>query len=551
MRPIRRNSWVFGALFMGVSWVVQGQTLDREVSLSYHEVSLEAILADLGDAYNLRFTYSSSLLPLQRRLSVQVNRQPLGDALWVVCKEAEVEYRSIGGQIVLRPNPAPVPELTQKELPKEVPQETPLYQDEQKQEIFEARQELWRSFSPRIRERSFPEQVDQPYYPYVIENLERYQMPVPKPDPPPPTNRFAQVSLLPYLGTNAVRSPEINNKVSLNLLWGTNGGVQGVEVGGIGNTIQEDVVGMQLAGLINTVGDDVYGTQIGGLFNMVADTMAGVQIAGLFNVAGNTDAFQVATLFNITAHEASGMQSALGFNISGGSADGAQTALGFNYAGGDVRFQTSLLLNRARNVERGQLGLLMNIAREVNGDQVGLINVADSIIGVPVGLINIVRKGYNSLEIATSDVFYGNIGLKMGVRAFYNIFYLGGRSDDRPDEGGGEVNWGLGYGLGTSAPLARNFYLNLEILSMHVNEEESWTRELNQLNQLRVLFEGRVGRRTSLFVGPVGNWMVSKRRDPETGELIGSGLAPGAGYAYTRNGVNTKLWLGFTAGIRL
>ena len=73
--------------------------------------------------------------------------------------------------------------------------------------------------------------------------------------------------------------------------------------------------------------------------------------------------------------------------------------------------------------------------------------------------------------------------------------------------------------------------------------------ELNMLGQLRLTLDIRPGRNASFFLGPVGNILISKRINPETGE-IGSSVAPYALYDETRGDTNIKAWVGFQAGVR-
>ena len=122
----------------------------------------------------------------------------------------------------------------------------------------------------------------------------------------------------------------------------------------------------------------------------------------------------------------------------------------------------------------------------------------------------------------------------------------------RTDDGQGgikeekELTWGLGYGIGSAITLGTHVLLNIEALTIHVNEREGWTKELNQLNQLKILIDLRIGRRTSIFAGPSGNLMVSKLYDIES-EFFGSKIMPYGLYDETINGTNVKMWIGFNA----
>lgn len=155
------------------------------------------------------------------------------------------------------------------------------------------------------------------------------------------------------------------------------------------------------------------------------------------------------------------------------------------------------------------------------------------------------------MEFSGSETMYANAVLKLGARSFYNTFHLGGRWEDEVKAGQNKVSWSLGYGIGTVIGLGKKNLINLEASTQHVNEKQRWTRKLNQLNQFKLLFDVSAGRRTSFFAGPTYNLMVSELLDAETG-VHGSQLTPHAFFDKTSAaGRNVKMWIGFTAGIRL
>ena len=394
---------------------------------------------------------------------------------------------------------------------------------------------------------------------------------------PPNEKRIAQVSVLPFIGTNTRQSDDVTNNVSMNLLWGVNGGVDGMEVGLGLNMIKTDMNGFQAAGLGNKVNRNMTGTQFGGIFNyaggvtrgfqaagvvnfannaeaaqaagfanMVSGNVTGLQAAGLFNTAGgNSRALQAASLFNQTGGD-SKMQAAGGFNRSRGSSK-VQAAGAFNLSGGDTKLQVSGIFNTAENVQIGQFSVLFNRTRgEMKGLQIGLINISDTVSGVPIGLINIVKRGYNKFEIYGSEILHGNFQLKIGANAFYNIFHVGARVPP----GDGSYVWGLGYGIGTVTTLSKKSTLNWELMAIHINENETWTNILNSIGQFRFLWNHQIGKSIGFFLGPTANVMVSQLRNPETGE-IRSTVVP-----YTlldedlTRKTNLKAWVGVNSGFR-
>ena len=557
-------------LFALFSTPLFAQLQDIKLDYTYEGESLEYVINDLYERYDLRFAYSSRFIPLETSVAAKAEKQEITSALDALFEPLQVSYRFIGSQIVLRPSKVEIEELSENPKENQVNPQSPVYRDERMEELLAARREKWKARLPYLQKRYISsiegnrpiDQInladyelgpeDRFYDPTnsFFQNIDSFK--VVTANLADAKSRVAQFSLFPFLGTNTLASYQVTNQFSVNLLWGMNGGVKGKEFGGIANTIREDVQGVQVAGLVNTVGDDMVGTQISGLANFTADTVQGVQVAGLFNVGGFGMAIQVAGLANIAKRDFDGIQASFMYNSIGGDGNAVQLSGLINKSKGRTKLQLATLMNTAGDVKTGQASVLMNVAKQVDGFQLGLINVADSVSGIPIGLINIVRKGYNRSEFYYNETFTGNFALKIGVRRFYNIFTIGASVEDLQINQAidvKEMSWGIGYGLGTAVKLSPRFLLNLELLSMHINEREPWTKDLHQLHQFKMLVDGRIGKRASIFAGPVFNWMVSRLEDPETG-TIGTQLAPRAFYDHTEDGLNSKMWLGFNAGIR-
>ncbi len=165
------------------------------------------------------------------------------------------------------------------------------------------------------------------------------------------------------LGTNGQDAINVSNKFSFNMLYGVNGGLNGLEIGGLVNYNHGEVRGVQLAGISNVNREYTNGLMWAACFNLTLDDARGVQLADL--------------------------------NIAKGDFNGVQAGV-INYAG------------RLRGVQFG----VINIVGEDNG-------------AIPIGLINVVKGGYYALELVASEVLYTNINYKMGVEHFYTIFKLG------------------------------------------------------------------------------------------------------------------------------
>ncbi|AYB33458.1 carboxypeptidase-like regulatory domain-containing protein [Chryseolinea soli] len=78
------------------------QDLNREISISFQNVPFERVLSELGEQYDLKFSYSRERVGLNKKITLSVEQVRLNDALEKIFKQANVEYKMVGEQIVLR-----------------------------------------------------------------------------------------------------------------------------------------------------------------------------------------------------------------------------------------------------------------------------------------------------------------------------------------------------------------------------------------------------------------------------------------------------------------
>jgi hypothetical protein len=406
--------------------------------------------------------------------------------------------------------------------------------------------------------------------------------------------RFGQVSIWPNVGTNLKMSGQVENKISLNILAGYSAGVKGVEIGGFVNIDRMHVSGLQLAGLGNVVGGTTTGAQIAGIFNnnrqnvkglqlagisnVILDTIKGAQVAGISNVLrGSMHGWQLAGISNYTSESVDGVQIAGISNIAKKDVDVLQVAGIFNIGKNVNGFQVAGIINTSRGnvggwqiagitnysktvrlsqlsgignisaqrVKGAQIAGLFNYSKYVDGGQFGLINIADSVGGIPIGFISIVRKGYHKVELSAEEVLYANITYKIGVRRFYNIFTAG------VQPGSDGPIWGFGYGFGSQIG-TRRAVVSLDLKGTQIIENVD-----NQAFNVSFRFSPVVGirivKRLSFFIGPALNLHVSDLKDPDTGEFI-TNIAPEKTLIWEdvpNENTLFQLWGGGTFGLRI
>ena len=360
--------------------------------------------------------------------------------------------------------------------------------------------------------------------------------------------RDAQISFVPFAGTNHILSGNVINDYSFNILGGFSGGTRKLELGGIANLDRGDVQYWQLAGVFNTIGGRMTGFQFGGVFNLNVDGVDGIQFGGVFNANGGVSTgWQYAGVFNFNLHGMRGFQGAGVVNANWGDSRGWQLAGVANLQGKDFKgVQLAGVLNTAINEVHGaQIAGVMNFGRKVKGLQLGLLNIADTIQGVPIGLISLVRKGYHAVELSADDIFYANMAFRTGVRPFYNILMAGIRPDNF-----GDPLWCLGYGIGTTPRVAPWLYMNVDLISTHISKGHLFTEATNLLNKAYAGVEIKIYKSLSFTGGVTFNGYLTNRFYSDYPDLFENHTPHFVSEEPIGNEHQLQTWWGWKAGVR-
>jgi hypothetical protein len=340
--------------------------------------------------------------------------------------------------------------------------------------------------------------------------------------------REAQISFLPFLGTNHKLSGLVDNGYSLNVLGGYSAGTRKAEVGGLFNIDQGDVRAVQLAGLFNANGGSTVGTQMGGLFNVNVGHTQGVQMGGLFNLnVGYTRGVQLGGLFNVCWDSVEATQIAGLINVVRKDMKGPQVAG---------------LINISEKITGAQVSGLINVAKTVNGSQVGFINIADSIKGVPIGFLSFVRKGYHQLELSSDEIFPVNLAFRTGVKHFHNI--ISGGVQIKSDT----IQYSLGYGVGSLLKLTKRLSFNTELSHHQLVRNDSY--DWNTIEKLFAGFDFRIGKKTSLVAGATLNLHIFDNEKISGRSVFSNYYEPNILGSGTWNNTGYHWWLGAKVGLR-
>jgi hypothetical protein len=287
------------------------------------------------------------------------------------------------------------------------------------------------------------------------------------PAPPPRPHAPVVGSILYPLASN-YKEPDVRTRLSLNLVYGRVGELEGAQLGFGANAVDGPVLGGQVA----------FG------FNLAGGAVSGFQAAMGLNYAGGP---------------VYGFQSAFGLNRSGGGR-GLQLSFGLNSAGGPWSGLQAGAVNVGQEVRGVQLGLV-NVAGRVRGVQLGLINIAEDVEGIPIGLISVTRTGGVHPVFWSGTETAGNVGLKFATRYTYTLLSGSARRDDN------QSLFGPGLALGVRIPFLPGYFesdLGATFLFggplCCVNVEVGLSDDL-LLGRWRSLVGFEVHRRFSLFFG--------------------------------------------------
>jgi len=348
-----------------------------------------------------------------------------------------------------------------------------------------------------------------------------------------PMNRFFQFALWPTMNTNqSVSGPVINN-FSMNILSQSPLGLQGLEIGVIGNYERSFIKGLQVSCGGNSSQSYMHGVQVALGANVVSDDVHGLQVAGGANLSDHLSGGQTG-VFNYSNTVEGGQVG--GINLSKEKVNGAQVSAIYNQTRITRGVQAGTV-NQSEEISGVQAGVV-NIGRKVNGVQIGLINISDDNSGAAIGLLNFIKNGRHHFDFSVNESRFIHVAYKHGNKYFYTIYDIG------LDQLGRPPRWSAGIGLGAQIYEYKIFEATFELSTHQINENVFWDRHLNLLNTGKWIFNFKVYKDIGIYAGLNSNLLVSRVND-------GSAISKGRVYTYDHERTWVRSWFGYMVGIRI
>lgn len=328
-------------------------------------------------------------------------------------------------------------------------------------------------------------------------------------------NRPAQVTFIYPLSTNGIESPKYSNHFSLNILSGVNGGVSGLEIGGISNVNKGNVRGFQAAGICNVNFGKTNGATYSGIANVLKDSLYGISVAGISNVqTGDVLGGQIAGISNTTLGHVTGLSIAGISNVTKGKTQGLQVAGIANFNLKSLKgAQIAGIANTIHGDLTGaQIGLI-NTAQTVRGCQIGLINISDSMAsGLPIGLLSYVRNGYHAIEVVGGDAIPLQVNAKLGVQRLYTIYKFGIVPN------GDKTFFTYGLGMGSIFPMTSKLAVSIDV-SASSTASNYLTNGFDLLAQGNIAVRYNITSWLSAFAGPSFNVYLAETHGTDANRL--------------------------------
>jgi hypothetical protein len=230
-------------------------------------------------------------------------------------------------------------------------------------------------------------------------------------------------------------------------------------------------------------------------------------------------------------------------NINRKESNGIQLAGINNHCDSSFKgVQLASISNHTRRTMKGvQLASLYNYAHKIKGVQFALVNVADTMNGIGIGLINIYGNGLNKLVVSSSDIQQINLGYLSGTKHFYSIIGIGANADRS------HQLYSTYYGVGTCVKLSSKLSIHPECYGQ-VFYLGDWDY-VPLVGRMQINLTYQIHAKLELFAG--SSFSVTENRKGTSLKDFSPWLnAPNIQY-HTINNNQLATWLGWQVGLRI
>lgn len=341
--------------------------------------------------------------------------------------------------------------------------------------------------------------------------------------------RGAQLAGVASITKGALRGLQISG------MYSHNANNSGVQVSGIASVSQQ-IRGAQASGMVSYGKGQIEAVQMSGIASILRGRVIGLQSAGVACIADTVIGAQLSSTVAQSGGEIVGLQvagvAAIAKNVSGAQLS-ALTSIASTVKGAQLGGVASF----ADTVKGVQISTIVNRAKVLKGVQFGLINIADSCSGTPIGLVNIIKKGYHPFEISIEEFFNANVAYYIGSKRLHTILSVGSHID--PKE---KLLWGYGLGFGTILPLTHKLNIDIQVHSKKIIQTDKFSEE-NDYFQLYTSIGRSCSARRGISVGLTAN-LVRYNSSQLSGRTIEKAIPYSILEKTGKDGKSIRGWIG-------
>jgi hypothetical protein len=254
------------------------------------------------------------------------------------------------------------------------------------------------------------------------------------------------LTFVPGVGTYNVSNKVVNTELGFMAYAGA---LEGMQLGYLGAYTKDHSNGLQVGGIYSITRGSFSGLQASGTYGHIQGELEGAQLSGVVGITtGAINGAQFSGVLNLSRDNIDGIQVSGFGNFTRGSLEGAQIGGFINYVKEDL--------------DGAQIAGFINIVEgDATGTQIGIINIGNSLDGMPIGLLNIYKEGITTLGAWTgmddrAETYYS---LMTGNDWFYNHFFMGGEGPEIWTD----PNACVGFGIGLREELFKGIALDVDV----------------------------------------------------------------------------------------
>jgi hypothetical protein len=173
----------------------------------------------------------------------------------------------------------------------------------------------------------------------------------------------------------------------------------------------------------------------------------------------------------------------------------------------------------------------------MRGFQIGVINICDTMSGMPIGVFNYVKSNPPRYRVSVDEAGFMHVTVRSGTEQMYSLLSLGTSTALN------RYQWTSGLGIGGRVKTG-NGYVALESIVYNIHEKKFWDEQSMMHIQNAFIYSHRITKHYCLWGGPTFNMGITWNKGKERVSYMDIGYKKFDHHWFAA-------WPGFIGGIEL